>query len=56
MLVLVCYEDVFCDHMDDNTGIYAEVKHGPSLFRDCTLERSQIFVVSWETHVLKAVT
>lgn len=32
MLVLVCYEEVFCDRLGDNTlGIYAEVKHGPSL-------------------------
>lgn len=31
MLVLVHYEEVFCDHVDDNKGLCAEVEHGPTL-------------------------
>lgn len=48
LLVLVHCEEVFCDHVDDK-DIYAEVEHGPSLYRESLGWKEAKFLLLWET-------
>lgn len=51
LFVLVHCEEVFCDYVDDNKDIYAEVEHGPSLYRESLGWKEAKFLLwmLWET-------